>query len=183
MNEIKLTSSDVKNSTHSCHFCFNARVCPPSDDPYETPLTDENDFGSFGIGNCKNGYSLMIHTGYGRQQNITARKWNDKIGMWLDIGVYEPKFCPECGRKLDEYKEKSYSSPTREEIIEKGLDDAIKDWNAHNHDKGAYEYIDEFLSSLDFQLGYIYETDDNEDYLTIAFVRENAKIGFIQYHF
>ncbi len=88
-----------------CRFCFNARIYEPSEDPYETPLTDENDFGSFSVGECNKGYSLMIHTGHGKPQNITARRWSENLRCWLGVGIYEPKYCPECGRRLDEYEQ------------------------------------------------------------------------------
>ncbi len=86
-----------------CRFCFNSRIYTPSDDPFEKPLTDENDFGAFCVGDCDKDYCLMINTGYGKPQNITVQRWNEKSHMWEDIGIYKPKHCPECGRLLDEY--------------------------------------------------------------------------------
>ncbi len=86
-----------------CRFCFNARIYEPSDDPFETPLTDENDSSSHGIGFCADNYCLRINAGHGEPMKITVEHWNEKSRRWYDIGKYEPKYCPECGRRIDEY--------------------------------------------------------------------------------
>ncbi len=87
-----------------CGYCFNARVCPPSDDLFDTPLTDENDFSSRGIGDCEKGFRLSLNSGYGRPVNIEVEKWYEEDRQWHAIGLYKPKYCPECGRILNEYE-------------------------------------------------------------------------------
>lgn len=89
-----------------CKYCFNARICPPSDDIFETELTDENDFSSCTVGNCAEGYSIMINSGGGKPVEIEFRKWFEESKEWHAVGYYVPKFCPECGRKINEYKER-----------------------------------------------------------------------------
>jgi hypothetical protein len=44
----------------------------------------------------------MYNSGMGRACNIEFRKWHEGYG-WVSVGCYFPKFCPECGRPLDEY--------------------------------------------------------------------------------
>lgn len=48
----------------------------------------------------QNQYNIVIESGVGKPLKIEVTFWTeyDKIGH--EIGIYEPKFCPECGRKL-----------------------------------------------------------------------------------
>lgn len=93
-----------------CKFCFNARVYRPTDeemiDPFSTELTDDNDLSSCGVGQC---YSkerrFTINSGNGKPVNIEFEEWSSKAERWITVGRYYPKFCPECGRRLDEYEE------------------------------------------------------------------------------
>jgi hypothetical protein len=41
---------------------------------------------------------------------IEVSRWNDKINpqQWQLVGYYYPKFCPECGRKIDEYDRSNF---------------------------------------------------------------------------
>lgn len=86
-----------------CSYCFNAYVASkyPSDDPFETELDDSNDFGSCGIGDYLDSYSIMFNSGAGRPCELEFRNWYN--GRWHTVGRYYPKFCPECGRPLTEY--------------------------------------------------------------------------------
>lgn len=78
-----------------CVFCYNARL--------DDELTDDNDYSAISIDCNSDGYRMMFCSGWGRPPRIEAEKWNEKMG-WKIIGQYIPKFCPECGRKIDEYK-------------------------------------------------------------------------------
>lgn len=78
----------------TCRMCYNARL--------DDELTDENDFSAIGIGSCSNGYRMMLCSGYGRPLRIEVEKWDEKAG-WYKIGKYNPEYCPNCGRKIEEY--------------------------------------------------------------------------------
>ena len=78
-----------------CGFCVNARV--------DDDLTDNNDFSSLSVGFSANKYRTMISAGDGKPVRIETEKWDGD--HWSIIMRYYPKYCPECGRKLDEYEE------------------------------------------------------------------------------
>ena len=99
----------VKKQTDPyCKYCFNARVYKPTEeelmDPFATELTDENDFSSCSIGHCfSRNRRFMINSGDSHPVNIEFQEWTDKMPEWHRVGIYYPKYCPECGRRLDEY--------------------------------------------------------------------------------
>lgn len=90
-----------------CKYCFNARIYKPTEeewmDPFITELTDENDSSSCGVGHACKDYRYMISSGYGEPLRIEIDHWLTERREWITIGKYYPKFCPECGRKIDEY--------------------------------------------------------------------------------
>ena len=91
-----------------CKFCFNARIYKPTEeelmDPFATELTDENDSSSCGVGHCfSRNRRFMINSGHGRPVNIEFEEWTETTHEWHRVGIYYPKHCPECGRKLNEY--------------------------------------------------------------------------------
>ena len=92
-----------------CKYCFNARIYKPTDeeriDPFNTELTDENDSSSCGVGNCVKELRFMVSSGYGEPVRIELDRWSEGLRQWVTVGKYYPKYCPECGRKLDEYGE------------------------------------------------------------------------------
>lgn len=83
----------------TCEFCDNGRT---NDD-----LSDDNDYGSASIDGIRyddRGYRLMLTYGWGKPTRVELDVWNDKRQEWsLHVLQYYPKFCPECGRRLDEY--------------------------------------------------------------------------------
>jgi len=89
----------------SCHFCYNAQVWakePKTEEDYFTNgLDDTNDFSSSTVGFSDDRHQIYINAGNGKAVNIEFCVWLD--GRWHTIGEYFPKFCPECGRNLDEY--------------------------------------------------------------------------------
>ena len=93
-----------------CKYCFNARVYKPTDeelmDPFATELTDENDSSSCSVGTSCNGTRLMITSGHGEPVRIEIDKFFEDYQEWHTVGKYYPKYCPECGRRLDEYDNK-----------------------------------------------------------------------------
>lgn len=112
--------SIISKDTHStvevverplyCKYCFNARVYEPTEeeimDPFATELTDDNDSSSIVVGeHMRPNRSIMINSGNGKPLNIEFLEWNSTREQWETVGLYHPKYCPECGRKLDEYDE------------------------------------------------------------------------------
>ena len=76
-----------------CRFCLNARV--------DDELTDDNDFSSFSVGSSANNYRIMISFGGGKPGRLEVDQWAGN--HWFTVARYYPKYCPECGRKLDDY--------------------------------------------------------------------------------
>lgn len=89
-------------------YCFNARVYEPTEeemmDPFATELTDENDSSSCGVGTSCNNTRFMISSGHGEPVRIEIDKFFEDYQEWHTVGKYYPKYCPECGRRLDEYE-------------------------------------------------------------------------------
>ena len=95
-----------------CKFCFNAHVyadLPKIEEDYsDEGLHDGNDFSSSTIGHGSSKTQMFINSGNGEAVNIEVCRWVEggyrgKDG-WATVAKYYPKYCPECGRKLDEYK-------------------------------------------------------------------------------
>ena len=90
-----------------CSFCFNAYVATtlpePEDNYFDNELTDDNDFSSATIGFSGHSHQMYFNSGGGKACNIEVCEWGED-SRWHTVGYYYPKFCPECGRPLDEYK-------------------------------------------------------------------------------
>lgn len=82
-----------------CYLCDNARL--------NNELEDYNDFHSSGIGSFSKDCRIMLTSGSGKPLRIEIARWNDNVQQWEDIGIYCPKFCPECGREIKEYEDDS----------------------------------------------------------------------------
>lgn len=98
---------------YRCPFCFNAYVyakMPKTEEDYfDAGLDDSNDFSSATIGASDSNIQMYINSGNGEALNIEVCEWLSINGLyhsgrWHTIAKYYPKYCPECGRKLDEYE-------------------------------------------------------------------------------
>lgn len=45
---------------------------------------------------------MMLRSGSGQPVSILFEEWSDSFG-WSVVAKYQPKYCPECGRRLNEY--------------------------------------------------------------------------------
>ena len=90
-----------------CNFCFNAQVyanIPKTieEEYFGTGLDDTNDSSSSTVGSHANNYQVYINSGNGKPVNIETCEWAAD-GRWRTVAIYYPKYCPECGRCLEEY--------------------------------------------------------------------------------
>ena len=100
-NALDNSTADVAPKSETelipCYMCNNARL--------NDELDDDNDFGSFTIGNSVERYRIMLSTGWGKPLRIEVHKWVGKVGRWCTVAIYYPKYCPNCGREIKEYEE------------------------------------------------------------------------------
>lgn len=88
--EKEMTNADHIRST-CCKYCFDASV----DNEIEG-----YDFSYHSIGKAENGFRFLFRNGGSKPIAILFEKWN--VNQWNLIGIYKPKYCPECGRPLKE---------------------------------------------------------------------------------
>ena len=90
----------------SCSFCYNAYVwgkeSHTDEDYFDGGLNNTNDFSSCSIGLSDSTHQIYFNAGAGVPCNIEICKWGENA-QWNTVARYYPKFCPECGRKLDEF--------------------------------------------------------------------------------
>ena len=78
-----------------CHICENAAT--------NENLTTENDFAAFGVDQY-NGHRMMLRVGGGRPLSIEYDFWDELTKEWSTVGSYALGFCPNCGRRITEYR-------------------------------------------------------------------------------
>lgn len=96
---------------NQCKFCYNAHVWAKEphneEDYFDEGLNDENDASSCTVGFGGSKTQMYINAGNGEAVNIEVCRWTEGgyrgQDGWVTIAKYYPKFCPECGRPLNEY--------------------------------------------------------------------------------
>lgn len=89
----------MDNHIKPCRYCLNARSDP------EHYLTDDNDGASFSIGSKLQTFNCYLTSGDHIPVRIEVMQWNPRTDSNETVFCYFPKFCPECGRNLqDDYK-------------------------------------------------------------------------------
>ena len=83
----------------NCRFCANNRTNP------EWELDEEQVSYAMTRGKFEKGFRIMLNKNPHRPLCIEFDHWRDdlKTPQYQLVGYYYPKFCPECGRKIDEY--------------------------------------------------------------------------------
>lgn len=79
-----------------CSLCDNASV--------NNRLSEENDLSYHAVGETEKDFRIMIAAGGGKPIRILFERWMGK--QWNLVGIYEPSFCPNCGRPIHEYEAK-----------------------------------------------------------------------------
>ena len=93
------------SETKYCRFCFNSRIYQETEDDWcSTPLTDENDSCSISVGRWADNRRILISSGDRKSTRIEFDEWFEDGQGWITTARYYPKYCPECGRKIDEYE-------------------------------------------------------------------------------
>ena len=80
-----------------CSFCYNARIAD------DDTLNDSNDMSSRTIGESASDFRIMFTSGAGKPVRIEFDFYSHLFARWQTAAFYNPKFCPECGRRLNEY--------------------------------------------------------------------------------
>lgn len=90
---------DYEQEPERCRWCNNYRT--------DHNLNPDNDMHAGTVGITSPHYQIMYCTGNHDAPRIEYNRWDDKgaTPMWHTMGIYYPKYCPECGRKIDEWPE------------------------------------------------------------------------------
>lgn len=66
-------------------------------------LDDHNDFRSIAVGHIEKYMRLAIECGGGdKYPRFVVERYNGQTGDMNRIGIYKPKYCPECGEKISD---------------------------------------------------------------------------------
>lgn len=72
-----------------CRYCFDASL---------DPELEGCDLSYHCVGYSDEGYRFLVRAGNRKPFAILFERWNND--GWHTIGIYEPEYCPKCGRKL-----------------------------------------------------------------------------------
>lgn len=72
-----------------CRLCFDATI---------EPDLEGSDLSYHDVGKSEQQKRILIKSGNRKHMAIMFEEWSGK--QWHTVGIYEPKFCPECGRPL-----------------------------------------------------------------------------------
>ena len=78
-----------------CFACTNARC--------DSDLNDDNDLSYVSVGQTVIGFNCFIRSGDGRPVALIVQMFDRSRQVNRDVAWFYPRFCPICGRKLDEY--------------------------------------------------------------------------------
>lgn len=85
----------MTDNIEPCYMCNNARV--------DDELTDYNDLSYIGVGKGIPQTNMYVRAGNRKPVAIIVSQFNKETCRVEDIAIYEPNYCPNCGRRLYEY--------------------------------------------------------------------------------
>lgn len=88
-----------EREVNTCRFCSNNRTNP------EWNISEEQCSYAMYRGKSADGHRIMLVKNPNEPLMIETAVWNEnlKTPEWQMTGYYYPKFCPECGREINEY--------------------------------------------------------------------------------
>lgn len=81
-----------------CYMCDNAWV--------DDELNFNNDLSYYSVGDCCDNKRMMFRSGAKKPTSLLIEEYDEQVKQWITVGVYQPKFCPNCGRELFENGER-----------------------------------------------------------------------------
>lgn len=85
----KSALQEREERSNGCRFCFDATI---------EPDLEGCDLSYHDVGKSEKQKRILIRSGNGKHMAIMFEELSGN--QWHTVGIYEPKFCPECGRTL-----------------------------------------------------------------------------------
>lgn len=89
MEMAKVALQERIDREKGCRCCFDASV---------DPELEGCDLSYHDVGDAQRYKRIMVRSGGGKPMILMFEEWSGQ--QWNTVGIYEPKFCPECGRPL-----------------------------------------------------------------------------------